>query len=327
MDKLLSICIPTYNRAVCLQECLESILSSAKGFEDKIEINILDNASRDNTEEMVRKYQTKYNFINYEKRINTVNVNENIFEAASLSTGSYIWVFGDDDKVVSAAVSKIMERIEEGYNFIICNSTLYNRDFTEIILKTGLPFNEDEIITDKNEFLKKVNIKIGIISSIIFRKDFYFRIDKNLNRKYLELGLPFLFSIYSDLSDTLHVFMIGNPVILQRGENAPPGATKEWYECFAVGISLVLDGLYNKGYSKSTIDAVKRVMLRKYIMHDISNRRRNDLDLKGVYKMIFPHYRKYLLFWFVCVPGLFLPKVFIVLMNKIVLMVRRIVLK
>ena len=133
MDKLLSICIPTYNRAVCLQECLESILLSAKGFEDKIEINILDNASRDNTEEVVRKYQARYKFINYKKRLNAVNVNENIFEAASLSTGSYIWVFGDDDKVVSTAVSKVMKRIEEGYNFIICNSTLYNRDFTKII--------------------------------------------------------------------------------------------------------------------------------------------------------------------------------------------------
>ena len=86
MDKLLSICIPTYNRAVCLQECLESILLSAKGFEDKIEINILDNASRDNTEEVVRKYQTRYNFINY--KINTASPNENIFKAASLGTGN-----------------------------------------------------------------------------------------------------------------------------------------------------------------------------------------------------------------------------------------------
>lgn len=318
MDKLLSICIPTYNRAVCLQECLESILLSAKGFEDKIEINILDNASRDNTEEVVRKYQTRYKFINYEKRINTASSNENIFKAASLGTGSYIWVFGDDDKVASTAVSKIIKRIEEGYNFIICNCTLYNRNFSKIILKTGLPFNKDEIINDKNKLLKKVNIKMGFISAVIFRKDFYFRIDKNLNRKYLELGFPFLFSIYNDLGDTSRVFIIGNPVILQRGENANPYTTEKWYKCFAVGISLVLDGLYSKGYSKSMIDAVKRVMLREYIMHDISNRRRNDLDVKGVYKMMFPHYRKYLLFWFVCVPGLFLPKVFIVLMNRVV---------
>ena len=35
-----SICIPMYNRSAYLRECLESIVSSAKGHEEQLEIEV-----------------------------------------------------------------------------------------------------------------------------------------------------------------------------------------------------------------------------------------------------------------------------------------------
>ena len=63
---LLSICIPTYNREKCLQQCLDSIVNQ-KAFNANIEIVISDNASSDNTDELVKKYQEKYTNISYKK--------------------------------------------------------------------------------------------------------------------------------------------------------------------------------------------------------------------------------------------------------------------
>ena len=55
--KLLSICIPTYNRKVFLKENIDAILSQVTpGFEDLIELCISDNASDDGTLELLKEY-------------------------------------------------------------------------------------------------------------------------------------------------------------------------------------------------------------------------------------------------------------------------------
>ena len=64
-SKILSICIPIYNRASWLSECLDLLLSEIghRG----IPIYISDNSSTDNTMEVVSKFKKKYPFVYYEK--------------------------------------------------------------------------------------------------------------------------------------------------------------------------------------------------------------------------------------------------------------------
>lgn len=52
MEKILTIAIPTYNRANYLKRALKSI---AKQYDDRLEIIVSDNASLDDTEEVVRE--------------------------------------------------------------------------------------------------------------------------------------------------------------------------------------------------------------------------------------------------------------------------------
>lgn len=61
---LLSICIPTYNRAKYLEQCLEAIVSQSE-FDDRVEIVISDNCSTDTTQEVGERYQSKYENIHY----------------------------------------------------------------------------------------------------------------------------------------------------------------------------------------------------------------------------------------------------------------------
>ena len=44
MQPLVSICIPTYNRAECLKETIESIICQPEFLEGKVEIVVSDNA-------------------------------------------------------------------------------------------------------------------------------------------------------------------------------------------------------------------------------------------------------------------------------------------
>ena len=56
---LLSICIPTYNRASYLEGAIQNIITD-NAFGDEVEIIISDNASTDNTEEIAKKYTQKH---------------------------------------------------------------------------------------------------------------------------------------------------------------------------------------------------------------------------------------------------------------------------
>ncbi len=71
---LLSICIPTYNRADYLRNCLLSIVDQ-EGFED-IEVIISDNCSNDDTESVGKQYEQEYdNIIYYRNEDNIADKN------------------------------------------------------------------------------------------------------------------------------------------------------------------------------------------------------------------------------------------------------------
>jgi glycosyltransferase involved in cell wall biosynthesis len=62
---LLSICIPTYNRAEYLDKSIASIVSQTEFSIESVELVVSDNASNDNTREVVKKYQETYKNIYY----------------------------------------------------------------------------------------------------------------------------------------------------------------------------------------------------------------------------------------------------------------------
>ena len=64
----LSICIPTYNRVLHLNNCLNSIKLANKN-NLKIEVCVSDNCSEENTEEILSKYKNDLNLrINKNKK-------------------------------------------------------------------------------------------------------------------------------------------------------------------------------------------------------------------------------------------------------------------
>lgn len=65
MKPILSICIPTYNRSTYLKKCIDSIVCQMPFIEEKVEVVISDNASNDNTYEIIQPYLNSYSNIYY----------------------------------------------------------------------------------------------------------------------------------------------------------------------------------------------------------------------------------------------------------------------
>lgn len=109
-NKLLSICIPTYNRAEVLKLSLSAILKGASEYQNEIEVIVSDNASTDGTQEVLRELKKEYPFLNVFKNESNLGPNGNFFKLSDeYASGKYFWLIGDDDVVDSNSIDTIIK--------------------------------------------------------------------------------------------------------------------------------------------------------------------------------------------------------------------------
>lgn len=106
---LLSICIPTRNRADLLALLLENITRECGAHMEHLEIVVSNNASSDATEAVVSNSELP---IVYGRQTATVGFARNLLHtAATLANGEYVWVIGDDDMILPGGIARVLASI------------------------------------------------------------------------------------------------------------------------------------------------------------------------------------------------------------------------
>lgn len=140
---LLSICIPTRNRADVLKLCLDSIVEDP-AFSDEIEIIVSDNCSTDNTENVVLSYSEKNKNIKYFKNEVDVGGDRNILLSLERGNGIFLKIHNDYSIFSKSALSFLLDLIKEN---IVQKPVIYFHNTCN---------ERDAIIfTDLNDLLKK----------------------------------------------------------------------------------------------------------------------------------------------------------------------------
>jgi glycosyltransferase involved in cell wall biosynthesis len=103
-----SVCIPTYNRASLLSQAIESVL--AQDFTD-FELIVCDNASTDNTEEIVKSYEDAR--IRYIKYADLVSMYANHNRCIDLARADWVVFLHSDDLLESNSCSIYHQVIKE----------------------------------------------------------------------------------------------------------------------------------------------------------------------------------------------------------------------
>lgn len=107
---LLSIAIPTYNRAGYLVKLLENIAHQAKEFLGSIEISVSNNGSSDNTSKIMAGFKNKHpEIISYNENPENLGLDKNMIKVMKMSRGKFVWLLGDDDWVVDGGVKKVFD--------------------------------------------------------------------------------------------------------------------------------------------------------------------------------------------------------------------------
>ena len=162
MVKILSICIPTYNRKEKLKRLVDSICSQSDSIKDKIEICVSDNASTDGTKQYLNELREKLPFV-VKTKFNEVNegMDANIISSLELGNGEFLWILGDDDYPSQGSLKKLvsfLDRITADKNINLIYLRL-DRESFEI--------DEGEKIISSVEMVKEPN---GFMSTNIVRR-------------------------------------------------------------------------------------------------------------------------------------------------------------
>ena len=193
----LTICIPTYNRAAHLMNCLNSIILCNSKSDLEFQVCISDNHSTDETEEVVRRAQSAIE-IKYHKNTSNLGMSRNFLNVVSMADGEFVWLIGDDDLLMPNAIVELYKLIDvhPTVDFFYVNSFHLNTEFlksfpspfdTANLPKNMIPFSKYGIAGEMN-FLDLINPKIsfdflGGIFLSVFRKSYWERnaniLDKN----------------------------------------------------------------------------------------------------------------------------------------------------
>ena len=159
-EPLLSICIPTRNRADVLNLCLKSIVEDPD-FSDNIEIVVSDNCSTDNTKDIVMSYSENSQNIKYFRNDTDVGGDRNILMSLERGTGTFLKLNNDYSIFKEGALGFLLHEIQEN---IEEKPVLYFH-------KGNSSSCEREIITDFNDILKKEKWSMSWIGSYGYWKD------------------------------------------------------------------------------------------------------------------------------------------------------------
>lgn len=113
---LLSICIPTYNRANYLHNCLDSLRIQLRGNDillDSVEIVISDNCSTDNTSQIAEGFRKYFKNFTYTVNKKDVGFDLNVVNVVKNSTGKYCWYLGDDDVIINGSLLYVYNRLKD----------------------------------------------------------------------------------------------------------------------------------------------------------------------------------------------------------------------
>ena len=110
---ILSICIPTFNRARLLECSLLALAPQLKATNGLVELIVSDNCSTDDTAEVVGRAQ-RLGPIRYHRNKENLGPAGNFLVLTNeLASGQFAWIIGDDDLIRIDGVARVLKTLQE----------------------------------------------------------------------------------------------------------------------------------------------------------------------------------------------------------------------
>lgn len=174
---LVSICLLTYHHAKYIEDSIRSVLRQTY---PHIELLVLDDASPDNTVELITQFESELEeknieFIFIKHSINTGNEPMNVNELIKKASGKYIKLMSGDDILLDDCIASLVEFIEhKNCSVVYSNAYFINDDY-----KYGDRFNHEKCLKNHHEvpmdsmFDRLLKANFVQSTTVLIRRDIY----------------------------------------------------------------------------------------------------------------------------------------------------------
>jgi glycosyltransferase involved in cell wall biosynthesis len=303
---LLSICIPTYNRAELLKSALLSVMAQVKDFEGEVELVISDNCSTDDTRQVV-EWARQFGPLRYHRNDENIGAIPNILTLAdNLAAGEFCWLLGDDELLRPGAVAKVVEILKSrpDLDYVYVNYSVDSFDHREGRFVTPDDFREwtrtgNERLEERRverweELLAEDANCLTAMYCSVFRRSMWLKASRELRKGELYSSVEWTYTPTIFFART----MVGKPAWSTGYPWIIVCSKESWSDFIPVAMLLrfheLLDVLNRNGVDERFLAQHRREMLIRseaYLADVFRGRRAPRLESFSVTKFLARHYR------------------------------------
>lgn len=314
---LLTIGIPTYNRAELLKICLAQLVPQLNDINGEVEISIYDNASPDHTEEVARTFLANYLPVTYSRNFKNIGSDRNIAQCFNKARGKYVLILGDDDILVEGTLVWLISKLKRTEYGVICLRPYgFDSDFRKEY--PGL-VGHDQEYENGGDFLVAIGQLVSLISSCVINKSILSNIDAeefcggNLVQVHLVIQAALLGSI------SLYT---KNYYLACKRNNS---GGYDFIEIFVERLGDILDSYRPLGLTQIVIDRFDRRMIFGHLpFYILKQRVNNTVDQQENAVRLKARYKHSFLCWFWLMPIVLMPRFMAILWGGFATLIGRI---
>lgn len=224
-DKILTICIPTYNRKIYLEKQLgffQRQIDNNKKILERVHFIVSDNASTDDTLFMLNSWSQDSLFFDY--YINEVNLGlaGNLKASLNRSITEYFWFVSDDDRLKDGIIELVLDAIDSSNPEFILINYLSGGNNKEIGYTgtTGFHTNSKSVAL---EIFNEAYGSLVFITACVYKRSNLLDLENDEMSAWI--SVPLFYSFYSCSKGAM--FIIQDPMIIFNHGNASYAGTKK----------------------------------------------------------------------------------------------------
>ncbi|PQA81815.1 hypothetical protein C5F52_17495 [Limnohabitans sp. TS-CS-82] len=307
MNKL-TIGIPIYNGANTISETLNSVL---KNIPLNVEVLVSDNASTDDTRNIIESYCKKYTQITYYRNDVNLGADANFDLVVKRAAGEFVWLLGDDDEIHPNGIELILNAINSypKISALFVNYCLYDRKSGVCLNPKVLKIDADVFCETADQFLNVATVYPNFISSIVVKKSRWGECSSSnlFGTNWLQYGMLLKIIEFNQS------ICIANPIVINRGvEFNGPNEFNRNGAAIPILMNLIdiLNALPRNVYSLSAINKAKGEAHR-FLLRKIFSSKRDGLKINFQLMMgMISTFRCYPTFWLLELPLMLMPRAF-----------------
>lgn len=287
----LSIVLPVFNVEKYLERCIKSIL---EGTYKDLELVIVNDGTKDNSENIIIRYLEKYNNITY-----IVKENGGLSHARNVgytyAKGEYIAFFDSDDYIKKDMYEKLMAKVKDyNYDIVVCDLYMeYEQTGKKIYVGSNVEKEYKDVEKDNNGISIRKEIMENIYIAVhnkIYKKE--------LIEKTFENGMPFVNGMYyedilytySILQNTRSISFVKEPLYyyVQRTSSISNNYDKKLYDIITSVEMLIENAVENNRFEdyKEILEYIGIRYMYGTFMKRIAKTKNKKIYLEGYNRVI-----------------------------------------